>query len=367
MQQKAMKIWLPHGTTHTLTKHLQHQATQSQWVEKNCLGTPKCYNLRRRTCLTFIFDRFATFSGDRCTGGEKGTNMLHLSRKVSADCCPCQHKTMSCIHKCCPYHQKSVQEEACLQPLTSSKRCACHASQILDVHIRPLVDVHLRPLFDVHFRPPSRPSTHSGTQIGPWVDGEQVLPKHLYVDGWILYLDSQINLRGWTWIKRPNSRDSMFILWLSMMDSSHRYLINHGINRTSSRIQPGLPQLSTVLQGSGDFLPTSLQQGIQGLPLFCGKGLGTPWNLQMSKRYGKTWNFNKIIIMIYKMNVWPGDNLCIDTKSMKSKRNRHRARVRVFLKRIALVLATESRSIKMTCYCQEMKEAIVSVKDACAE
>ena len=271
---------------------------------------------------------------------------------------------MSCIHKCCPYHQKSVQEEACLQPLTSSKRCACHASQILDVHIRPLVDVHLRPLFDVHFRPPSRPSTHSGTQIGPWVDGEQVLPKHLYVDGWILYLESQINLRGWTWIKRPNSRDSMFILWLSMMDSSHRYLINHGINRTSSRIQPGLPQLSTVLQGSGDFLPTSLQQGIQGLPLFCGKGLGTPWNLQMSKRYGKTWNFNKIIIMIYKMNVWPGDNLCIDTKSMKSKRNRHRARVRVFLKSIALVLATESRSIKLTCYCQEMKEAIVSVKDA---
>lgn len=88
MQQKAMKIWLPHDTTHTLTKHLQHQATQSQWVEKNCLGTPKCYNLRRRTCLTFIFDRFATFSGDRCTGGEKGTNMLHLSRKVSADAAP---------------------------------------------------------------------------------------------------------------------------------------------------------------------------------------------------------------------------------------------------------------------------------------
>ena len=32
----------------TLTKHLQHQATQSQWIEKNCLGTPNCCNLQKK-------------------------------------------------------------------------------------------------------------------------------------------------------------------------------------------------------------------------------------------------------------------------------------------------------------------------------
>ena len=93
-----------------------------------------------KACPTFIFDRAD----------------VHFRPRHDVHFRPLMQKGQSAAPatKSKMEHKLDVQ----LRPLIKkgSKYCACHTSQMPDVHFRPLTDVHFRPLIDVHFRPPSR-------------------------------------------------------------------------------------------------------------------------------------------------------------------------------------------------------------------